>query len=101
MILIKVLVVEVVAVIAMILADAGNFFSELPAILLSVATLLTAVGSLIVALRTHRKVDVVQKATNGMQTALLEQTAKASKSEGKEEGKAEEKQEEKDRKESA
>lgn len=55
----------------------------------SVATLIAAVGALIMGLQNSGKIEEVHKATNGLTTKLVDLTASSSKAEGNLEGRAE------------
>ncbi len=63
--------------------------SETAQIITSLATLVAAIGSLIIGWRNTRKIEQVHQATNGLTNRLVDLTATASKAEGNLQGRAE------------
>jgi hypothetical protein len=63
--------------------------SELAQLITSLATLIAAVGALIIGLRNSSKIRKVHDATNGLTTKLVALTATSSKAEGNLAGRAE------------
>ncbi len=55
---------------------------DLALLVSSFATLITAIGSLVIGIRNTRKIELVHKATNSMKDELVRSTAKASEAEG-------------------
>jgi hypothetical protein len=56
--------------------------TEVALIITALGTFTTSLGSVLVSLRNSRKIDKVDRATNGKMDELLKLTAKSSKAEG-------------------
>lgn len=69
--------------------------SEVAQLITSIATLIAAIGALVMGLRNSHKIEQVHQATNGMMARSDALIAKASKAEGNLAGRAELKQEQK------
>lgn len=69
--------------------------AEIAQIITSMATLIAAVGALVIGLRNSAKIQEVHTAANGLTKQLVGLTAISSKAEGNLEGRAELKQEQK------
>jgi hypothetical protein len=66
--------------------------AELIQIIASTATLVAAIGTLLMSYRNSTKIEAVHLATNSMKDELVRATASASKAEGLEQGRAEQRQ---------
>ncbi len=62
---------------------------EIAQLIASIATLITAVGAVVIGLRNSRKIEEVHVATNSMKDQLVASTALAANAQGNREGRAE------------